>query len=134
LPGVIQLLKSLHDGGYTAAVGSSAPLKNIRIILEELGIGDLFQAIVYGREVKEGKPSPQIFLMAARKLKVEPVNCIVIEDSIAGVSGAKRAGMSCIAVTTTHPPECLKEADLIVSTLENIAISDLDQLIAHKKQ
>jgi len=127
-PGVIDLLKTLQENRIGSAIASSAPMENIRLILGGLGLEGYFQAIVYGREVTEGKPSPQGYLLAAQKLGVEPQNCIVIEDAVAGVTGAKRAGMHCIAVTNTHPPESLSEADLIVDSLEKISLEDLNRL------
>jgi beta-phosphoglucomutase family hydrolase len=128
LPGVIALIKSLHEQGIKQAIASSAVPENIEIILRGLGIEDCFQAIVHGMEVKEGKPSPQIFLLAAKKLGVKPPNCVVIEDAIAGVAAAKRAGMKSVAVTNSHPKEALKNADLIVDTLEKVGIIDLQRL------
>jgi len=130
LPGAIKLIKSLRGHGFSAAIASSAPVENIRLITRGLGIENSFQAIVSGREVTEGKPSPQGFLLAAEKLGVEPANCIVIEDAVAGVAGAKRAGMPCIAVTNSHPRESLLEADLIVNTLEAVSVSDLEGLLS----
>ena len=107
-------------------------------ILRDLAVGlphepVSFQAIVWGREVKEGKPSPQGFLLAAKKLGVAPENCVVVEDAVAGVDAAKRAGMCCVAVTNTHPEENLKEADLIVDSLEKVGVSDLEKLLTLKK-
>ncbi len=128
LPGAIELIKSLNNHRIKTAIASSAPLENIEIIIRGLGIYDCFQAIAWGTEVPEGKPSPQIFLLAARKLGVEPGNCVVIEDAIAGVSAAKQAGMKCIAVTNSHPISSLRKADLIVSTLEAVDIDDLNVL------
>lgn len=128
LPGVMELIKSLNDHRIKTAIASSAPLENIEIIIRGLGIEDCFQAIAWGTEVPEGKPSPQIFLLAARKLGAEPGNCVVIEDAIAGVTAAKQAGMKCVAVTNSHPGSSLKKADLIVDTLEAVGISDLDGL------
>ncbi len=90
LPGAIDLIKSLNKKNIKTAIASSAPLENIEIIIRGLGIEDCFQAIAWGTEVPEGKPSPQIFLLAAKKLGVKPGNCVVIEDAIAGVSAAKR--------------------------------------------
>jgi beta-phosphoglucomutase family hydrolase len=119
-PGVISLLKTLKENNVPCAVASSAPLENIRLILTRLGIEEYFQAVVYGQEVAEGKPSPQVFLLAAKKLGVEPIECVVIEDAIAGVQAAKRAGMRCIAVTNTHPAESLAQADLVVGSLEDV--------------
>jgi beta-phosphoglucomutase family hydrolase len=127
-PGVIDLLKTLKENGIGSAVASSAPIENIRLILSSLGIEDYFQAIVYGQEVSESKPSPQVFLRAAQKLKVEPGDCIVIEDAVAGVLAAKRAGMRCIAVTNSHPANSLSEANLIVDSLGKVGLKDLERL------
>ncbi len=129
LPGAIKLLKSLREHGFKMALASSAPIENIRLVTQGLDINNCFHAIVSGREVKEGKPSPQGFLLAAKKLGVAPENCIVVEDAVAGVTAAKRAGMCCLAVTNTHPRLSLKEADLIVDTLEAVSVSDLKQLL-----
>jgi len=125
LPGVIELISSLKRHELKMAIASSAPLENIHLITRGLGIDDCFQAVVCNREVAEGKPDPQVFLLAAQKLGVEPQNCVVIEDAVAGVTAAKRAGMKCVAVTNSHPPKNLKEADLIVNTLEAVSISEL---------
>lgn len=128
LPGVIDLIGSLKRHEIKMAIASSAPLENIRLITRGLGIDDCFQASVYGREVAEGKPDPQVFLLAAQKLGLEPRNCVVIEDAVAGVAAAKRASMKCVAVTNSHSPKNLKEADLIVDTLEAVSVSELVQL------
>jgi len=129
LPGAIKLITSLKEHGFSMALASSAPMENIQLVTRGLDIESLFQAIVSGREVNEGKPSPQGFLLAAQKLGVEPKNCIVIEDAIAGVTAAKRAGMRCLAVANTHPRKNLTEADLIVDTLKAVSISDLEGLL-----
>jgi len=129
LPGAVELLQSLKQNGVKMALASSTPIENIRLITGSLGIANCFQAIVTGHEVTEGKPSPQVFLMAAQRLGVEPENCVVIEDAVAGVTAAKRAGMHCVAVTSTHSRQSLKQADLIVKTLEEISINDLEGLV-----
>lgn len=123
-PGVIGLLKGLKESGILCAVASSAPLENVSLILNCLGIEKYFQAVVYGKEVAEGKPSPQIFLAAARKLGIEPEDCTVIEDAVAGVQAAKAAGMRCIAVTNTHSYQSLVQADLVVSSLAEVKLVD----------
>ena len=128
LPGAIELIYSLREHGIKMAIASSAPMENIQIIIRGLGIEDCFQAIVYGREVTEGKPSPQVFLLAASKLGAKPENCVVMEDAVAGVVAAKKAGMKCVAVTNSHPGNSLKEADLIVDTLEKVSFDMLSGL------
>ena len=128
LPGAVKLLKSLREHGFKIALASSAPIENIKLVTRGLGIDNYFHSIVTGRDVAEGKPSPQGFLLAAQKLGVEPKDCVVIEDAIAGVTASKRAGMQCIAVTNTHPRENLAEADLTVDTLEEVTVADLEEL------
>jgi beta-phosphoglucomutase family hydrolase len=132
-PGVINLLKTIKNNGFTSAIASSAPLENIRLILDKLGITEYFQAIVYGKEVSEGKPSPQVFLLAAQKLGAEPGDCIVVEDSIAGVIAAKKAGMHCIAVTNTHPTDKLTDADMVVNSLVLVGVDDLNKLFSLRR-
>jgi len=134
LPGAVELIRLLKERGVKIAIASSAPVENIQLVSRRLGINNYFQAIVWGREVIEGKPSPQGFLLAAKKLEVEPKNCVVIEDAIAGVTAAKRAGMKCLAVTNTHSRMSLMEADLVVDTLEAISVDDLAGLFNSAKK
>ncbi len=129
LPGAVELLKLLKEHGFSLALASSAPVENIQLIIRGLSIKNCFQVIVSGREVREGKPSPQGFLLAAKKLDVSPGNCVVIEDAVAGVAAARRAGMRCLAVTNTHPRRRLAEADLVVDTLEDVTVADLEQIL-----
>ena len=111
------------------ALASSAPMENIQLLTQGLGINNCFQSIICDNDVTEGKPSPQAFLLAAQKLGVEPENCIVIEDAVAGVTAAKRAGMRCLAVTNTHPSSSLREADMVIDTLEAVSTDDLEGLL-----
>jgi beta-phosphoglucomutase family hydrolase len=129
LPGAIGLMQALKEYGFSQAVGSSAPLENIELVTRKLGIAGFFQVIVSGREVTEGKPSPQVFLLAAERLGLGPRDCVVIEDALAGVSAAKRAGMPCIAVTNTSPRDKLTGADLIVDNLEEVTVAELAGLL-----
>ena len=130
LPGVIKLIKSLTERRFKMALASSAPIENIRLLTRGLGINNCFQCIICDKDVTEGKPNPQVFLLAAQKLGVEPKNCIVIEDAVAGVSAAKEARMRCLAITNTHPRISLTEADLIVDTLEEVSVDDLERLLS----
>ena len=133
LPGVIELMKSLIEHGFKIALVSSSPPENIKLVTEGLGIKNWFHSIISGEDVAEGKPSPQGFLLAARRLGVKPENCVVIEDAVAGVTAAKRAGMRCLAVTNTHSRTSLAEADLVVETLEAVIASDFEKLLASHK-
>ena len=129
LPGVRDILRSLHQAGFSQAIASSAPPKNIGLVLESTGIGEYFDAIVSGDEVSAGKPDPEIFLEAARRLGAAPSRCVVIEDAIAGVEAAVAARMRCIAVTNTNPSEKLSQPDLVVKSLEELSADVLENLL-----
>ncbi len=129
LPGVTKLLKALKEAGFKMALASSAPKENLNLLTFNLRIDGYFDAIVSDKEVTEGKPSPQLFLLASERLKVTPQNCVVIEDAIAGVQAAKTAHMKSIAVTNTHPRESLSQADLVVDSLEQVDISMIEKLL-----
>ncbi|MBA7617501.1 Beta-phosphoglucomutase [subsurface metagenome] len=129
LPGALELVKALDEGGISMAIASSTTIENIHLIVGSLGIADYFKAVITGHDVTEGKPSPQVFLLAAQRLGAEPKNCIVVEDAVAGVKAAKSAGMYCVAVSNSHPQEKLKEADLIVASLEMVTVKDLEGLV-----
>jgi len=129
IKGSAELIKSLAQKGTRMAVASSAPPENISLILEMLDIKHCFNAIVSGGEVQESKPSPQIFLKAAEKIGIEPTRCIVIEDAVTGVTAAKRAGMRCIAISSTNPGEKLREADKVVDSLTELTVSSLEQMM-----
>lgn len=119
LPGARELLRRAHRAGLHQAIVSSTPAANIDLILRTLRVEDCFQAIVGEEDAREGKPHPQGFLVAARRLRVRPAACAVIEDAPAGVEAARAAGMRCIAVTTTRPPQMLANSDLVVDSLDD---------------
>ena len=128
-PGVLDLLHAARDAGWRMAVASSTPAENVELLTRTLGIASLFDVTVSDRDVSRGKPDPECFLIAAGRLGAAPRRCIVIEDAVAGVEAAGYAGMKCIAVTNTHPAERLKQADLVVASLEAVTVGTLDSLL-----
>ena len=118
LPGIEKALKNFSEWDLKQVIASSAPPKNIEVLVKELKIGKYFDALVSGWDIP-GKPDPGVFLKAAQQVGVSPGKCVVIEDAVAGVQGAKNAGMKCIAVTTTNTVEALTKADLIYDSLED---------------
>ena len=116
LPGVPLWLRRFQAWSYRQAVASSAPPANIQAMVEELGIAAYFDALVSSQGLA-GKPDPAVFLAAAQQLAVAPAQCLVIEDSLAGVEAAGRAGMTCIAVQTTNPAAALSAATLTIPDL-----------------
>ncbi len=129
LPGALELLRSLKEDDWRLALASSGPLESTDLILSSIGIGHIFECVVSARWLSQGKPAPDVFLLAASNLGVAPDCCVVIEDTIDGVNAAKAAGMKCISVTNTYPRERLTAADFIVDTLEAVGIRDIELLL-----
>jgi beta-phosphoglucomutase len=105
-------------------------------VLGLLNLTDKFQAIVNPFQVRNGKPHPDIFLRAAELLEVDPSACIVFEDALPGVEAARKAGMKCIAVTTTNSADAFGRFDNIVRIIDDfreLAIDDLCRIF-HEKQ
>ena len=126
LPGVRRWLDMLHEEGWRQAVASSAPRANLEVIVEALGLDGYFAAVASAEDVTEGKPDPQVFLVAAAKLGVEPGSCVVVEDAPAGTEAARRAGMRCVGVLSSHGE---LEADIVVRTLEELPDTAFDDLL-----
>lgn len=96
LPGARETAAKLRDAGYRLAVGSSS--QNAVFILKQLGMRALFDAVADGNQAERLKPDPEIFLLAAEKLKLTPQECFVVEDSPAGIQAARSAGMMCLGI------------------------------------
>lgn len=98
MPGVPEVLLGIGRAGYRLAVASSAAPPVIAARLDALGVRPLFEVVASGVEVPRGKPEPDVFLEAARRLGVSPRRCVVVEDSQNGLRAAKAAGMTCVVV------------------------------------
>jgi beta-phosphoglucomutase family hydrolase len=117
LPGARELLTSLRAERIPRAIGSSTPRQNLEAIFAATGLGEFFDAVVCGDDVSNGKPAPDVFLLAAQKLALAPADCLVIEDAHAGIEAARRAGIPVLAVATTNPLADLAYADGAVGSL-----------------
>lgn len=117
LPGVLDWLRRGQAQGYRQAIASSGEMANIVAVVSALGIANRFDALVSGAFLPRSKPDPAVFLRAGAALGAAPHECLVVEDGIVGVEAARRAGMRCVALTTTHPAEKLRAADAIVPDL-----------------
>ena len=89
-------LNELRCRGYRLSIGSSS--KNTKFILEQIGLGDFFDAIADGTDITRSKPDPEVFLKSAAKLGVAPADCAVVEDAQAGIKAAKAGGMTALAL------------------------------------
>ncbi|MHA1191095.1 MAG: HAD family hydrolase [Promethearchaeota archaeon] len=134
LPGVIELIEDLKSINFKLAVGSSGPPENVELLLKSLKIELFFDTIITAAEVQNGKPFPDVFLIAAQKINVKPQNCLVIEDAPVGIEAAKRANMKCIALSTTHDIVELRTADMIAQDLSFVSIKDIHNLLNIKTQ
>jgi beta-phosphoglucomutase family hydrolase len=126
LPGVEDWLRRLHDQGWLQAIASAAPRANVDAVLEALSATRIFQAIVSAEDVRRGKPDPEVYLTAASRVGASPDKCIVLEDAVAGVQGARSAGMKSIGVSRngTHLP-----ADIVVTSLASLAPDAFEKLL-----
>src|SRR5258706_1916865 len=126
LPGVADWVHRLHKEGWLQAIASAAPRANIDTVLEALSATHIFQGIVSAEDVHRGKPDPEVYLTAASRVGVSPDRCIVVEDAVAGVQGARSAGMRSIGVSHNgaHLP-----ADIVVQALELLDPDAFDKLL-----
>ncbi|MCW3111208.1 MAG: HAD-superfamily hydrolase, subfamily variant 3 [Segetibacter sp.] len=109
-------LKSLAHYPIKVALATSSRKEKMQMVLKQLNFLQYFETIVTGDEVANGKPAPDIFLLAAKRLGLEPTDCMVVEDGPVGVAAAKSANMKCLAITATHEADKLSMADVIIDT------------------
>ncbi len=128
LPGVLDWLQRFQAWGFGQAVASSAPQENIELLVDTLDIRSYFGGLVSAAKLP-GKPNPAVFLEAAKRLGSAPENCVVMEDAPAGVEGARRGGMKCIAVLTTQQASALQGADIIVHRLTDLTEAQIRALL-----
>lgn len=121
--GIPEFLRSIKEKGLTTAVASSSDYKLINLILDRLKIAQYFDSVTSGSDVKRGKPSPDVFLLAAERIGIEPSECLVVEDSENGVKAAKAAGMKALGyINPTSGKQDLSLADFITDDFKKISI------------
>ena len=128
LPGARELLEALRSEKIPRAIGSSTPRQNLEAILSATGLGEFFDAVACGDDVANGKPAPDVFLLAAQKLALAPVDCLVIEDAHAGIEAAHRAGIPVLAVATTNSLSELGEATGALESLAGVTSTMLREI------
>ena len=128
MPGAREAVDRLAEH-WPLALASSSNRELIVLALELLGVADRFRAIVSSEEVARGKPAPDVYLEAARRLSVSPARATAVEDSHNGIRSAKAAGMRVIAIPNRRfPPgeDALAEADLVVETLAGLTAETVE--------
>lgn len=122
--GVLQLLSKIKDLNLKIAVATAASRPRAELILAKTGINKCIDVFITGSDVNKGKPDPEIFLLTAKKLKIDPKECIVIEDAEKGIEAAKSAGMFCVA-KDDGTGQYLKKADIIIKSLAELDVNRL---------
>ncbi|MDN3581358.1 beta-phosphoglucomutase [Mucilaginibacter flavus] len=122
LPGAKEFVEVCRKAGIKIALGSAS--KNSMTILNKIGITNLFDAVIDGNKVSKAKPDPEVFLEGAKALSVEPEECVVFEDAIAGVEAAKAGNMKVVGI---GEPGVL-DADLVISGLDQMTLDKLFKL------
>ena len=123
LPGALTALQQLRNRGIRIAVASNS--RNAKTIIDQVGIGTLLDAIVDGFDIENSKPDPEVFLKAAAAVGIPPDHCLVVEDAVAGIEAARRAGMRVLGIGS---PDRLPNADIVVPDLSAIPVDRLLQL------
>ena len=125
-PGVLELVETCRKAGLCVAVASSADGNKVSVNLQKIGLpAESWDAVISGELVEHKKPAPDIFLLAAKKLAVEPAECVVVEDAANGIQAAKAAGMRSVGVAHTLPAKDLQAADVVKEKIADVTISDL---------
>jgi HAD superfamily hydrolase (TIGR01509 family) len=119
--GVLEFMDVLKESGLPLGLATLTNWETSEKVLTHFGLKDYFENITTGEEVENPKPAPDIFLLAAEKLGIEPVDCLVIEDSATGVTAAHEAGMKVIAVSPS-------DADLVVTGFPEITLKAIDAI------
>jgi HAD superfamily hydrolase (TIGR01509 family) len=122
IPGAVEAVRRCAER-WPLAVASSSNPELIDVVLDAAGLRDLIRVAVSSQEVARGKPAPDVYLEAARRLGVDPQRCVAVEDSQNGIRSAKSAGMRVIAVPNPHfPPdeEALADADVVLRSIREL--------------
>jgi HAD superfamily hydrolase (TIGR01509 family) len=121
LPGAREFVNNCRSLDKKTAIASSADWRKVEGNLAEIKLpAKLFDAVVTGENVEHKKPAPDIFLLAAEKLGLDPKNCLVIEDALSGIRAAKAAGCKCLAITSSFTPQQLAGADFYAPDLAHV--------------
>jgi len=128
-PGLVPFLSEVKKLGIKTALATSAGPGNIDFTIDGIGLRNQFDVIVGGAEVKKGKPDPEIYLLAAHKLGVNPINCWVIEDSMQGIKSGQAAGCQVVGITTSHSHEEISHT--AIQSQDFVGL--LDKILTYKK-
>jgi HAD superfamily hydrolase (TIGR01509 family) len=135
LPGAAALIRAAAADGLRVGVCSGALREELRLAARAVGVLDCFQAIVAAEDVRRGKPDPEGYALALRRLSaaaggpLAPARSVVVEDAPAGIDAARAAGMHVLAVATSYPADALARADRVAASLADVTLDDLRALL-----
>jgi HAD superfamily hydrolase (TIGR01509 family) len=127
-PGTLRLFDELKKAKIKIALGTNGSRRSVEKLTVKLGIKDYFDSIVTFDDAYLPKPAPHIFLKNAENLKCLSGDCLIVEDSIEGITAAKAAGMKVVGVSTTLDKNDLKDADLILKTINDLNLGIIQKL------
>jgi beta-phosphoglucomutase len=130
IPGVLRFIEKLKEAGVQKAIATAARRDRARLVLTKLGIADHFTTVVTSDDLAEDKPHPHIFLLASRRLAIDPADLVVAEDAVSGIKAGKAAGMRCLAVTPNGRAHLLVNAgaDKVIPDFRFISVADVHAL------
>jgi HAD superfamily hydrolase (TIGR01509 family) len=132
VPGLLGILRALHEAGVPIAASSNSPRPNVDLVLGELGVSDWFDAVFTPCGGIAGKPAPDLFLAASEALQLPPSRCLVFEDSISGFQAAEAGGFPFVAITQGANPSCLAHtggAAMVCRDFTGLTLAGLQELL-----
>jgi len=129
MQGVKASVQRCKQAGLLLAIGTSLDRDYVDLVLTRLGLRDVFDVIVTGDQIEHGKPHPETYLTVCDQLRLQPSECVVIEDAQSGIQAAKAAGTWCVAVTDIAAmSQDTTEADVTISSLDDLTLELLSSL------
>jgi len=126
MPGAVELVRQLKAIDEPIALASSSAAEWVEACLERIGLAEAFDVVVTGSDVHRGKPDPEIYLLAAERLRVPPAACLALEDAPAGIEAARRAGMTVWAIRTPYTEGLdLGAPDRVLRSLRDVHLADI---------
>jgi beta-phosphoglucomutase len=118
LPGTHEFISKCRKKGFKIALATSADKVKMEVNLREIGLSEtIFNAVITGLDVENKKPFPDIYIMAAKRIGLDPHECLVVEDAVSGIKAGKSAGCKCLAITSSFDARALAESDWICESL-----------------
>jgi len=118
LPGTHEFISKCRNKGFKMALATSADKIKMEVNLREIGLSEtIFNAVITGLDVENKKPFPDIYIMAAKRIGLDPHECLVVEDAVSGIKAGKSAGCKCLAITSSFDAKALAESDWICESL-----------------